>query len=261
MTRNLAAIKTADLSKVKRRVIKELNWTSEYAESAVQEYRKFICLAAHGFPAVPCRDVDEVWHNHILFTQDYTTFCDDIFGFYLHHDPMDSSETVVPVQQKNATGAVENVTGSPHDAYSQTLEMYVKVFGTKPDAMWGSHSADTAALCFARNTDSNAEKAALCFARNTDSSAEKAALCFARNTDSSAEKAALCFARNTDSSAEKVAICIPLHQTASATKERTLRVDTQIEDLPPMFVKNASLHANVGSETPHFTHNAPLSVQ
>ena len=31
--------------------------------------------------------IDEMWHNFILFTQDYEKFCLDNFGRYLHHQP------------------------------------------------------------------------------------------------------------------------------------------------------------------------------
>lgn len=31
--------------------------------------------------------VDAVWHQHILFTQDYAEFCQEIFGRFIHHVP------------------------------------------------------------------------------------------------------------------------------------------------------------------------------
>lgn len=31
--------------------------------------------------------IDEMWHNFILFTQDYENFCLSNFGRYLHHQP------------------------------------------------------------------------------------------------------------------------------------------------------------------------------
>lgn len=33
------------------------------------------------------RRVDEVWHQFVLFTTEYTAFCDAMFGGYLHHAP------------------------------------------------------------------------------------------------------------------------------------------------------------------------------
>lgn len=31
--------------------------------------------------------IDEMWHNFILFTQDYENFCMNHFGRYIHHQP------------------------------------------------------------------------------------------------------------------------------------------------------------------------------
>jgi len=31
--------------------------------------------------------IDEMWHTFVLFTVDYTTFCNDYFGHYIHHRP------------------------------------------------------------------------------------------------------------------------------------------------------------------------------
>ncbi|MEM5548941.1 hypothetical protein [Pseudoalteromonas fuliginea] len=36
--------------------------------------------------------IDEMWHNFILFTKDYSAFCDNYFGHYLHHNPTSVEE-------------------------------------------------------------------------------------------------------------------------------------------------------------------------
>ena len=33
------------------------------------------------------REIDEMWHEFILFTQDYSNFCIEYFGEYIHHMP------------------------------------------------------------------------------------------------------------------------------------------------------------------------------
>lgn len=33
------------------------------------------------------REIDEMWHEFILFTKDYCEFCQEYFGEYLHHFP------------------------------------------------------------------------------------------------------------------------------------------------------------------------------
>ncbi|WP_394388709.1 hypothetical protein [Shewanella woodyi] len=32
--------------------------------------------------------LDEMWHNFMLFTRDYSQFCKNYFGGYIHHSPM-----------------------------------------------------------------------------------------------------------------------------------------------------------------------------
>lgn len=47
-----------------------------------------ICLRAKGdFVAMPSIAVDGAWHEFILFTRDYMTFCDRAIGRFLHHSP------------------------------------------------------------------------------------------------------------------------------------------------------------------------------
>lgn len=36
--------------------------------------------------------VDEMWHTFVLFTRDYTGFCDQYLGGYVHHEPTTSEE-------------------------------------------------------------------------------------------------------------------------------------------------------------------------
>ena len=35
----------------------------------------------------PTDPIDAAWHEFILYTQDYTTFCEEMFGRYIHHVP------------------------------------------------------------------------------------------------------------------------------------------------------------------------------
>ena len=46
------------------------------------------CLYADGaLIGMPSHAVDEAWHEMILMTRHYTSFCDRAFGRYLHHNP------------------------------------------------------------------------------------------------------------------------------------------------------------------------------
>lgn len=75
-------------------------WTQEDAERCAKLYKNFLLLlkAHHPEPLVPSRHIDEFWHNHILYTKNYTRDCLHIFGHYLHHEPADpttSTEALV----------------------------------------------------------------------------------------------------------------------------------------------------------------------
>lgn len=59
------------------------------AEDIFKETMKFLYISRT--PGVFIPDelliVDEMWHNFILFTQEYQHFCQCYFGNYLHHTP------------------------------------------------------------------------------------------------------------------------------------------------------------------------------
>lgn len=75
------------------------------AEEALQELLKFLWLSqklqhdrqhAPDNPALhfhstmheEMQEIDDMWHTFILFTQDYSDFCQRFFGEYLHHAPV-----------------------------------------------------------------------------------------------------------------------------------------------------------------------------
>ena len=94
------------------------------------EYRKFLALhlANPGMDSVPCKLVDEFWHQHILDTRAYHDDCHAIFGEYLHHFPyfgMRGEEDARALQ----------------DAYVDTLDRYRAAFGEPPDETWISADA------------------------------------------------------------------------------------------------------------------------
>lgn len=43
------------------------------------------------------RDIDQIWHVFLLYTQDYMDFCDKYFGEFLHHQP-----DIVPTFKKGS---------------------------------------------------------------------------------------------------------------------------------------------------------------
>ncbi len=68
----------------------------EYVEKcilALKQYYVVALLDPNNFHAVS--DIlDPFWHAHILHTKQYVEFCQDVFGEYMHHRPLDHSKTV-----------------------------------------------------------------------------------------------------------------------------------------------------------------------
>ena len=65
------------------------SWTEQEARHCEKLYKNFLLLFKY-YPnenLVPTRQIDEFWHNHILYTKQYHHDCQHIFGHYLHHQP------------------------------------------------------------------------------------------------------------------------------------------------------------------------------
>jgi hypothetical protein len=109
-----------------QRLARENNWSLQYAQQAVEEYKKFAFLAiAAGHPVTPSDPVDQVWHLHLTYTRSYwEEFCPQVLQIALHHDPTQG-------------GKAENQKFD--DWYNKTLESYERFFGIKPPvALWAT---------------------------------------------------------------------------------------------------------------------------
>ena len=94
-----------------------------------EEYVRFIALAFNHHSSNKrigiSSEVDPFWHTHILFTQNYTDFCQKIGGFYFHHEP-----TITDLDVQRITP----------DFKKNTLALYRQHFGTPSATFWGSNS-------------------------------------------------------------------------------------------------------------------------
>lgn len=64
-------------------------WTLDHARKAEKWYRRFLFLAVK-YPSeiiVPTKEIDQLWHFHILDTRKYIEDCNTLFGEYFHHFP------------------------------------------------------------------------------------------------------------------------------------------------------------------------------
>jgi hypothetical protein len=102
---------------------KSQGWNREYALDVIQEYKKFLFLAVVCDHMVsPAQDIDEVWHQHMLFTRQWPGFCSEVLEYELHHTPD------LGIQSQNI---------GFQDAYRKTYLAYIQHFGLPPTKIWG----------------------------------------------------------------------------------------------------------------------------
>jgi hypothetical protein len=104
------------------RLAQDNGWTDLYALRVLTEYRRFAFLVVvAGHMAVPSDEVDQAWHQHILFTRSWSEFCRDVLQQNVNHDP----------------ARVGGADGNRFKAgYEQTLRSYRRFFGEPPRDIW-----------------------------------------------------------------------------------------------------------------------------
>ena len=78
----IARVSQLDFTMLKRKLMEERAWTSEFCEDVESLYRQFLALNAR-YPdrkICPTGPVDAFWHGHILDTRAYERDCMLVFG-------------------------------------------------------------------------------------------------------------------------------------------------------------------------------------
>jgi hypothetical protein len=86
---SLRFIDNLDLTNLKIKLQTQNGWTRDKSETAEMWYKRFLILRLK-YPdveLVPNKEIDEIWHLHILDTKKYSNDCLDIFGTFFHHSP------------------------------------------------------------------------------------------------------------------------------------------------------------------------------
>ncbi len=119
-------IRAYTFNNVREKLVAEGSIPNGKIDAAVEEFRKFLILILL-YPDKPIgmtsKIVDEVWHTFILFTREYMTFTQSVFGSFLHHNPATSSKPL-----DNSSGV-------------NFRESYRAVFGELP-SIWKNSSHD-----------------------------------------------------------------------------------------------------------------------
>jgi hypothetical protein len=86
----LDIISHLDLSTIKAKIIRDgLMPDTKSLDLAEQEYKEFLqlCFDNKKESIGISKEADIFWHHHILDTKKYMSDCDNIFGYFLHHNP------------------------------------------------------------------------------------------------------------------------------------------------------------------------------
>ncbi len=101
-------------------------WSGGFARRAIDEYRKFVFLGVTSdFSVTPPKVIDQVWHEHLLFSRGYREFCRDVLERDFDHTP-----ELVPDTQQTAQFEAQ---------YEATLARYEREFRVAaPADFWGT---------------------------------------------------------------------------------------------------------------------------
>jgi hypothetical protein len=106
-----------------RRLARDHGWRLEDARAAVEAYRRFCFLAVVSpTPMTPSEIVDEVWHQHLIYSRDYwTIWCGERLKAALHHDPTPGGPEAQTIYRRQ---------------YAETLALHERFFGPPSPDLW-----------------------------------------------------------------------------------------------------------------------------
>jgi hypothetical protein len=106
-----------------KRLARDRAWSLAEARDAIGGYRRFCFLAAiSSTPVTPSEVIDEVWHQHLIYSREYwNVWCGQVLQKPLHHDP-------------TAGGA--DAQRRFRRQYADTLALYEQFFGRPDPVLW-----------------------------------------------------------------------------------------------------------------------------
>ena len=116
------------------KLARKLGWTTVFSVRAIGEYKKFVYLGVvSDISVTPPKVIDQVWHEHLLFTRAYRDFCRDVLGREFDHHP-----ELVPSNDQTDVFQAQ---------YVATLHRYRIEFNAEPPAdIWGTPKFTTSAV-------------------------------------------------------------------------------------------------------------------
>ncbi len=78
----------------KQQVQTQNNWSKDYVNQVFKEFERFMVIKYFNNNCSPSDDVDLLWHQIILDTKLYQTYCKKKFKRIIHHTPKNSQDQV-----------------------------------------------------------------------------------------------------------------------------------------------------------------------
>ena len=93
------------------------DYTPDSLRAAADRYERFLCLAAQhpGRELAPTRDIDLMWHLHMLAPRAYSEDCHRLFGDILDHD--------------GGFGAAADERDQLDSCFAETAELWAAAYG------------------------------------------------------------------------------------------------------------------------------------
>ncbi|MFN0200468.1 MAG: hypothetical protein ACKVTZ_03055 [Bacteroidia bacterium] len=119
------------------RLADEQGWSMKFTERVLEEYRKFLFLSAvAGHIVSPSETIDEAWHLHLIYSESYHDFCQNVLRTTLHHLP-----------SKGGQSEKEKY----NHFHLQTKESYAQFFGENPPSDIWEDKLPTFDFAYLRN--------------------------------------------------------------------------------------------------------------
>lgn len=122
-----------DFDFLQNRVMEEHSWDAGRAEGAIREYLRFMQMLAEApkMELVASSDVDLVWHEHLIDTQNYAADCLRLFGRFLHHRRARTSDELAAIPA----------------AYERTKRRYAERFGLDAPVLFWGPETEASSMC------------------------------------------------------------------------------------------------------------------
>jgi hypothetical protein len=129
---------------IRKLLLQKIVASEAEALALFDEVKRYLLLVdadpARAYPMTSLR-VDEAWHQFVLFTIEYTDFCQRGFGRYMHHSPSNAPD-------------MEAVLGGRQEATREELAAtYRSLFGMDLPAVWDDATSVTLDRRLLRNRE------------------------------------------------------------------------------------------------------------